>query len=675
VVHGVQCAALGQALRAYRQAREDLVIDGILTADPCKNCNIATCKTDFPATPGGFTLHRLLLAGFMRYVDKGVSCMAALGRGTGIVLIAFAAVSACSIQDVPAPRAAEMAHPLPISGVASLDLVLQPEPDSIDTQRIGAIDIALTFSRLEVPAGTPMFRLALVADNVDTDATTLRNLSVMDRDGPVPVHSRDVELSVEDARDSEAGGKTREWFSDRAISGPVIVRYEVPGRATLPPRGPTGPLAFRDDEGGVSGAGNIFLVTPPGDDRYNARVSWDLSALGKGARGVSSLGEGSVSSPQPMSSSELRMSYFMSGRIGIWSDPDSKDFFSAWQGTPPFDAEALMTWTSKLHHHYKAFFGQVEPGRYGVFLRYNPVNAGGGTGFFRSFVTTYGAGKGSDINEIKITLAHEMFHTFSPYIVDPPGKESSWFGEGLAVFYESALPFRFGMLTPQRFVDVINTAASRYYSSIMATLPNGEIAGRFWKDTRVRTLAYDRGMLYFVTVDETVRQRSGGTKSLDDLVLGMLHQEQQGRKLSNAHWEAMLRQYLGETGVADFRAFMAGRMPIPSSGAFGPCFSRTMRAARRYEVGFDPAVLGETRRIVRGIVRGSAAEAAGLRNGDEILKPVPQDQIQADQKMILTLEIKRDSRTFQIAYLPRGELVDVYQWQRVDSVPDGACIR
>jgi hypothetical protein len=50
-------------------------------------------------------------------------------------------------------------------------------------------------------------------------------------------------------------------------------------------------------------------------------------------------------------------------------------------------------------------------------------------------------------------------------------------------------------------------------------------------------------------------------------------------------------------------------------------FSRTMKTARRYEVGFDPAVLGETRRIVTGVVCGSAAEAAGLRNGDEILKP------------------------------------------------------
>jgi hypothetical protein len=166
-------------------------------------------------------------------------------------------------------------------------------------------------------------------------------------------------------------------FRSPRFLGPVTVRCELLRRATLPPRGPTGPLAFRDDEGGVSAAGDIFVFMCPGDDRY---------------------------------------------------------FSSALQRTPPFDAEGLMKWTSKLHDHYNGFFGQVEPTPYGVFLRYNPVNSGGGTGFFRSFVATYAAGRGSDINDVKIALAHEMFHTFSPYIVDPPGKESSWFGEGLAMF-------------------------------------------------------------------------------------------------------------------------------------------------------------------------------------------------------------------------------------------------
>ncbi|MEH3158514.1 MAG: hypothetical protein PGN08_05975 [Sphingomonas taxi] len=56
----------------------------------------------------------------------------------------------------------------------------------------------------------------------------------------------------------------------------------------------------------------------------------------------------------------------------------ARGFFAAWQGTPPFDAAALMRWTGTLYDRYAGFFGQKAPPPYGVFLRYNPINAGGG---------------------------------------------------------------------------------------------------------------------------------------------------------------------------------------------------------------------------------------------------------------------------------------------------------
>ena len=86
---------------------------------------------------------------------------------------------------------------------------------------------------------------------------------------------------------------------------------------------------------------------------------------------------------------------------------------------------------------------------------------------------------------------------------------------------------------------------------------------------------------------------------------------------------------------------------------------------RRYELGFDPAVLTESPRIVHGLVRGSAAEAAGLRNGDEIVKPVPQDRIQGMQNENIHLAVRRGDTAMDISYLPRGETVPTWQWVRV----------
>ena len=97
------------------------------------------------------------------------------------------------------------------------------------------------------------------------------------------------------------------------------------------------------------------------------------------------------------------------------------------------------------------------------------------------------------------------------------------------------------------------------------------------------------------------------------------------------------------------------------------------RPLRRYELGFEPAVLAEPKRIVRGLIAGSAAAAAGLRDGDEIVDPVPQDAIQGEQNESLNLRIRRAGQIFPLTYLPRGEVVDAWQWERDPSLGDGSC--
>ncbi|MCC6829523.1 MAG: peptidase M61 [Novosphingobium sp.] len=568
-----------------------------------------------------------------------------------------------------APREARAASP-------KIAITLKPEPETATGNDVRTVEVRLRFDGIATQAGTPLVYLAHVSDNVDTVATELTTIAASDAAGPLRLSWRDREISDGSAPSGKAGDTVREWVADRATRGAIRMVYSVPAEASAPPRGPAPPTAFRNDDGGVSAAGNMFLLLPPGDARYQASVDWDLRLMPKGARGMSSLGMGHATGTKPMSANELLRTYFMGGRIGGWpARPDKAGFFSAWHGTPPFDGTDIMQWTGKLYAGYMAFFGEKPDHPYGVFLRYNPVNAGGGTAFFHSFVSTYGrgSGNGTDVDASKSNIAHEMFHTFSPFIKVPEGKESSWFGEGLATLYQRRLPLRLGLMTPDYFLENLNYYAARYYSSVKATIPNAEIGKRFWQDTRVRTIAYDRGMLYFANVDDQVRKATSNRQSLDDLMLKMRAMEKSGAALTNADWEHVLQDALGPQAVDAFRAFLAGNLQVPASDAFGPCFSRTTAKARRYELGFEPDVLAEPTRIVRGLIPGSAAAAAGLRDGDEIVKPVPQDSIQGNQQEILTLDIRRDGRTFAISYLPRGEEVDIYQWRRLPDVPDARC--
>jgi hypothetical protein len=134
-----------------------------------------------------------------------------------------------------------------------------------------------------------------------------------------------------------------------------------------------------------------------------------------------------------------------------------------------------------------------------------------------------------------------------------------------------------------------------------------------------------------------------------------------------------VENHLGATGKTEFEAMLNGAIMLPQPDGFGPCFTRITKSLRRYQLGFDPKVLVEHPRIVRGLIAGSAAESAGLRNGDEIAKPVPQDLLQGQQEGILALELKRDGKPLQISYLPRADTVDAYQWIRIGALPDTAC--
>jgi len=551
----------------------------------------------------------------------------------------------------------------------SIALTLAPTANS--KGQIETFAITLDFGGLSKAAGETLVQLPLVESNVDSVATTLTGLAAADSLGPLELTAQS--RTAPGTGDADSGGPTRTWTVNRQTAGSVVVRYVVPANATLPPRGPAPPVALSNDGYGASGAGSVFLLMPPGDDHYRTTVDWDLSRLPSGSSGISSLGNGHVDA-WPMTAAELTSSFFMAGRVATWPRPTpSTGFFSAWQGKPAFDAEPLMVWSGTLYKDYSRLFRQATPPPYGVFLRYNPINAGGGVAMHRSFVVTFGSGAGSDVAKLRMTLAHEMFHTFQPRINDPDGLASAWFTEGLATFYQRRLPLRYGMITPSAFLDDLNYYAGRYYTNVMATVPNAAIPTRFWSDTRIRTLPYDRGMFYFATVDEAIRLRSGGKRSMDDAMFAMLALQAAGKSTRYADWEAILTREIGPGAVADFRASLAGRMQLASSSAFGPCFRRISKPLRRYELGFDTAVLAEPKRTVRGLVSGSAAALAGLRNGDDIVDPVPQDRIQGDQTERLTLKVRRDGKTFAIAYLPRGETVSASQWKRTAGVPDKRC--
>ena len=533
------------------------------------------------------------------------------------------------------------------------------------------VDVQVVVPDMHVAPGKSLLRLPLVSSNVATLAGSLQDLTVTDSKGNLTLATRD---------DPPSGPMYfRHWYADRPVAGTLTIRYRAPITNALNPRGAAPPLELRTEDGGFSGDASTFLVLPDSNNTYRIALRWSFAALGPGAVGLSTLGARNIGFSAADQGTERKLNdvdeaglYFMGGLVHVYPSPLSGvGFMSAWQGQPPFDVAALMKWTRLLYASYLRFFHAPPRQPYEVFLRRNLINAGGGVEVGRSFVGTFD--QHTQAQDFKLTLAHEMVHTFVGGLDQPPGLLSSWYSEGLAVYYERVLPWRAGLISTGDFLADLNKTAARYYTDLLNDSPNSQIPAHFWADTRVRVLPYDRGSLYFAQLNAAIRKASHGKRSLDDLVLQMIARRRQGLPVDEKAWVALVRNALGPLAVAQLDAMLSGKLVVPPSDAFGRCFFRTTVSLRRYELGFDSAVLMEPARIVRGLIPGSAAARAGLRNGDRIVKPVPQDAIQADQKATLTLLIERDGKTFPITYLPRGATVPAYQWKRRPEVAGRNC--
>ena len=245
-------------------------------------------------------------------------------------------------------------------------------PAAPDSQgHVPYVDVTLTIDGLSVPANQPLLRIPLVTSNVETVARTLEQLSVHDAHGSLDVSYKDEAASAYEPN--------RVWASARATSEPVVVHYRAPISEVLAPRGAAPPLELRSDSGAFSGNGLTFLVLPVAQLPYKLSIAWELSQMPARAQAVSTLGPGDLTSATASGVEGLTTSFFMAGDIHLYpQQPPTSGFFAAWYGHPPFDARALMASEQKVYHYYETFFHRPSTAPYGVFLRQNLVNAGGG---------------------------------------------------------------------------------------------------------------------------------------------------------------------------------------------------------------------------------------------------------------------------------------------------------
>jgi hypothetical protein len=551
---------------------------------------------------------------------------------------------------------------------SQLSVTLRPTLGS--DGKVAAIDVALDLSGIRPKAGQPFsLRIPVEFAGVKHVADRIENLEARSHEGLVNLSQVD--------EPPDAGGSL---FWRRWKMTPAPVQLNVRYRARLdPPRPwPGPPFDLRSNGGGVSGAGFGFLVLPDSKDKFEIAVKWDLRDLPAGARGVSSLGDGDVHFEGTVD--RLQECFYMAGLLGTYpANFSASHFRSAWLGTPPFDPGTEMEWSEKAYSALRHTFADTSTSPFYFFMRAGKDNESyGGAALANSFLLFAPETAPVGDDSPRLIIAHEITHHFAEGLSSPEGIEGSWFSEGLAEYYSRLAAFRARLISPDAFGKAVNKAAQAYYTNPLRNLPNQKIAEAFWRDKNVQGLPYQRGYFYFVDTNQELLAASKGKVSLDTIILSLQAQRRSGAELTPQTWKQAIEKELGASGGQEFESVIfQGEVVVPASDAFGACFERQTLPMATFELGFDQhKTLDAQPRTIQGLVPGSAADKAGLQEGDSVLAvdPVNLDQVRSDVTKRIHLRIRRGDKTLEIDYLPRGRPIEGYQWVRRASVPDDACV-
>ncbi|MGI8469975.1 MAG: M61 family metallopeptidase [Pyrinomonadaceae bacterium] len=182
--------------------------------------------------------------------------------------------------------------------------------------------------------------------------------------------------------------------------------------------------------------------------------------------------------------------------------------------------------------------------------------------------------------ELGDLLGHEYTHSWNGKYRRPIGLatgdyetpmkgELLWVYEGLTQYLGHVFPSRSGLWTPENFRDTVaSDAASLDYQSGRNWRPVVDTARavqftysspRVWLNERRRVEYYDEGALIWLEADVLIRQKSGGTRSLNDFFKKFHGGQNTAPKVVPYDFEEVVRT-LNEVEPYDWRGFLTTRI-------------------------------------------------------------------------------------------------------------------
>lgn len=416
------------------------------------------------------------------------------------------------------------------------------------------------------------------------------------------------------------------------------------------------------------GHGGWVLPDWPDDEVARITVAW--KGLPKTWTIANSFGASNAWQRVEATVSDFSHAVFMAGDFRIRKlDISGRTVVVAMRGVWKFTDEAYADLVARIFRVERDFWSDHSRPYYLVSLI--PLDGPptalsiGGTGLvdsFATFVTT-----NTELPQLRFLLAHELFHEWNPQSlgkVEEPERGMYWFTEGFTDYYTYALLRRSGLLSDDEYAEHYNELLREYTLSPVRNATNERILKDFFSDEAVGRLPYWRGALLAMRWDARIRARSGGKSSLDAVMLKLFEDAKRDRQrvVTNALIAGLIEPLAGGNVMAEITAHVTNGETIePAPDGAGPGYELVRVEILPFELGFDLDALLQ-KKVIAGVVPGSAAERAGLRNGQTLVQRKPIHITDPTKPVEMTVKDGDVERS--ITYLPtaaKGPIVAQYR--------------
>jgi len=355
---------------------------------------------------------------------------------------------------------------------------------------------------------------------------------------------------------------------------------------------------------------------------------------------------------------ELRRSAFFAGGGGHakFDAPEGHDE-AAWLGWTAFDPRAVSAeiagFRGLLHDYFKAT--EQEPATM-LFVADERAR-----GRFRIMRRTGGilvnvGGKDPYDAPLRLAVGHELAHAWIGDRLWVGPNDAYWFQEGFARWVSREQLARAGLLSSDEHAAEVNRLLG-----VVTTAKNGK---------RMLSVDVARGALFATVLDARIRERSKGTRSLDDLLRALLHSSDAMRvKLAVEDFLIEAVKEGGDAVRADFDDVVVNgkRTSLPND-AMGGCFEPRDANYEVLEPGFD-VVASRAEKKMRGVDPKGPAAKAGLRDGETVSSV--DDPVDGAEPM--KVDVEREGKTVTIAFKPSGGTKRGQAFKKKLGLSDDAC--